>query len=319
MADAPSAHTAPHVPANPWPHRLALVTCAATFILILFGGLVTGLGAGLAVPDWPSTFGHNMFLFPPTKMVGGIFYEHTHRLIGSLAGLSTASLAVALWLWERRRWLRWLGTAALLTIIGQGVLGGLRVVWLSDNLAMVHGIVAQSFFALVAGLAVVTAKAWHRAEPCPHQGALGAIQRWALLTAGTAYLQVVFGAVLTHTGSRLDAHLTFAAALSALVVLLARRVLAEAGRWPRLAQAARALHAVWGLQLLLGAAAYVVRFQPGGVAVGLAAELAVRVAHRLTGALVLAAAVAVAAWACRLRGAAAPAESDDGVPGRVAA
>jgi len=318
MPDHPPVNVPDDAP-NAWPYRLAVMASVATFILILFGGLVTGLGVGLAVPDWPSTFGHNMFLFPLDKMVGGVFYEHTHRLIGSLVGLATVALAVALWVAERRRWLRVLGIVAVALVVVQGVLGGLRVIWLHDGLALVHGIVAQGFFALVISLAVVTAKAWREAQARPPQTGLDSLRRLALLLAGAAYLQVAFGAVLTHTGTRLDAHLTLAAVVSVLVILVARRVLAERQRWPDLARTASLLHALWGAQLLLGAAAYLMRFHGGDAAFGLLVGLAIRVAHRLTGALLLAAAVAVAAWAYRLSGTAEPVASGVQLPGQATA
>src|SRR5438132_5493893 len=111
---------------NPWPHRLAVVTAAAALVLICIGGLVTNTGSALAVPDWPTTFGHNMFLYPWAQMVGGVFYEHSHRLIGAVVGVLTLALGVALW--PSR--LRWLGVAAIVAVIAQGVLGGLRVVLL---------------------------------------------------------------------------------------------------------------------------------------------------------------------------------------------
>ena len=112
---------------NPWPHRLAVVTTAATVLLIFVGGLVTNTGSALAVPDWPTTFGYNMFLYPWSRMVGGIFYEHSHRLIGSVVGLLTVSCALTLWWMEPRQWLRRLGALALLAVIIQGVLGGLHI------------------------------------------------------------------------------------------------------------------------------------------------------------------------------------------------
>ena len=132
-----------------WPHFLALLTSCATVLLILAGGLVTSLGAGLAVPDWPTTFGYNMFLYPWAKMVGGIFYEHSHRLLGSLVGFLTILTAASLWWTEPRKWLRVLGVIALLLVIVQGVLGGLRVVWLKLALAIVHACFAQIFFGLM--------------------------------------------------------------------------------------------------------------------------------------------------------------------------
>ncbi|MBM4296282.1 MAG: cytochrome oxidase assembly protein, partial [Deltaproteobacteria bacterium] len=113
-----------------WPHRLAVILACATFPLLFIGGLVTSLGVGLAVPDWPTTFGYNMILYPWSKMVGGIFYEHSHRLVASTVGLLTIALALIFWFYEPRRWLRWLGAAALALVIVQGVLGGLRVVLL---------------------------------------------------------------------------------------------------------------------------------------------------------------------------------------------
>src|SRR6266511_1054210 len=107
-----------------WPHRLAVILACATLPLLFIGGLVTSKGAGLAVPDWPTTFGYNMFLYPWSKMVGNIFYEHSHRLLASGVGLLTIALAIAFWLEERRHWLRRLGVAALLLVILQGVIGG---------------------------------------------------------------------------------------------------------------------------------------------------------------------------------------------------
>ena len=120
-------------------HRLAVLTAAATGVLIVLGGLVTNTGAALAVPDWPTTFGHNMFLYPWSQMVGGILYEHSHRLIGSAVGMLTVALAVALWLTEERRWVRRLGALAVVAVVVQGVLGGMRVVLLEHDLAILHG------------------------------------------------------------------------------------------------------------------------------------------------------------------------------------
>ena len=110
-----------------WPHRCAVLSCVCTVALILAGGVVTSTGSGLAVPDWPTTFGYNMFLFPWSKMVGGIFIEHAHRLLGSLVGILTILTAAALLWKDERRWLRLLGLAAVALVIVQGVLGGMRV------------------------------------------------------------------------------------------------------------------------------------------------------------------------------------------------
>ncbi len=150
---------------NRWLHRYALLTAAATLLLICLGGVVTSKGAGLAVPDWPTTYGYNMFFFPFSKWVGGVFYEHTHRLAASLVGLMTVILAVWLHLKEARAWLRWLGFAAVLFVIGQGVLGGLRVTALMSELGIFHATLAQLFLALLAAIALFTSRWWVRTGP----------------------------------------------------------------------------------------------------------------------------------------------------------
>src|SRR6202030_768137 len=110
-----------------WLSRFAWLTAAATLALICLGGLVTSHEAGLAVPDWPNSFGYNMFLFPIPHWVGGVLFEHTHRLIASSVGLLTVVLCVALFIIEKRRWVKTLGLIAVAAVIVQGILGGLRV------------------------------------------------------------------------------------------------------------------------------------------------------------------------------------------------
>ena len=140
-------------PYSPWLHRFARLAVGATFLLIVIGGIVTSTESGLAVPDWPTTFGYNMFLYPLSEMVGGVLYEHSHRLMGSLVGLLTVGLFIMVLVKDSRPWLRWLGFLALIGVIVQGVLGGLRVTQLSLFLAMVHACLAQAFFALLCGIA----------------------------------------------------------------------------------------------------------------------------------------------------------------------
>jgi len=266
-------------------HRLALALCAATFVLILVGGLVTNTGAALAVPDWPTTFGYNMFLFPWSKMVGGILYEHSHRLLGATVGVLTIAVAASLWIGERRRWLRWLGVAALLAVALQGVLGGLRVLLAEDGIAIVHGSLAQAFFGLAVCLALFTSPGWDAALVPSTDAA--PLRRLALLTTGVAYVQIVFGAFLTHLGARLDGHLAGAAALAVLIPLLFVRVLRATGDRPELIRPARALLGLLLLQLLLGVGAYAGRFTD--LVLPAYFGPAFPVIHRLTGGLLLAA------------------------------
>ena len=116
----------------------------------------------MSVPDWPTTYGYNMFAFPISRWVGGIFYEHSHRLLASCVGLMTIVLTAWLWMREHRRWLCWLGVAALFAVVLQGVLGGLRVVWLKDQIGIFHACLAQAFLALVSFIALATSKWWSR-------------------------------------------------------------------------------------------------------------------------------------------------------------
>lgn len=266
-------------------HRLAVLTAAATCVLIVFGGLVTNTGAALAVPDWPTTFGHNMFLFPWSGMVGGVFYEHSHRLLGSLVGVLTVALAVVLWRHGGR--LRALGVVAVVAVIGQGVIGGLRVILLTDALALVHGPLAHAFFALVVAVALVTSTRMAHPAPMMDSATRG-------LTVGAAmlvYLQIVFGALLTHVG-RLDLHLAGAVAVFVLLPAVTAR-LRRTGDLVA-APAALALLLLLALQLLLGVGSYLARFSSIWIPGGQLTMLALPVAHRLAGGLILAAAVVLA-------------------------
>jgi cytochrome c oxidase assembly protein subunit 15 len=273
--------------ANVWPHRLAVVLACATFPLLFVGGLVTSKGAGLAVPDWPTTFGYNMFLYPWSKMVGNIFYEHSHRLVASAVGLLTIALAVAFWLRERRHWLRWLGVAALLLVILQGVIGGLRVVLLENTLAIFHAALAQAFFALTVSLAIFTSADWSvepQDKPIADGGRLG---RLCAVTTGLIYVQAIFGAVLRHTGERVDAHLFFAALVALHVVLVLVRIMKFHGDLPKLTRPVCFLGALLLLQLMLGIGSYFGKFT-SMLGLPMWTLVVLTTMHLVTGALTLA-------------------------------
>ena len=285
--------------ASVWPHRLAVVLACATFPLLFVGGLVTSKGAGLAVPDWPTTFGYNMFLYPWSKMVGNIFYEHSHRLVASAVGLLTIALTVAFWLRERRHWLRWLGVAALLLVILQGVIGGLRVVLLENTLAIFHAALAQAFFALTVSLAIFTSAEWSvepQDKPIADGGRLG---RLCAVTTGLIYVQAIFGAVLRHTGERVDAHLFFAALVALHVVLVLVRIMKFHGDLPKLTRPSYVLGALLLLQLMLGIGSYFGKFTSMlGLPMGTLVLLTTT--HLIMGALMLATSLMLTLRAYRL-------------------
>jgi cytochrome c oxidase assembly protein subunit 15 len=195
-------------------HRFAQFVAGCTVLLVLAGSLVTSTGSGLAVPDWPTTYGSNMFLFPPSKWVGGILYEHGHRLIASTVGFLTIILAAWLWLREPRRWVKWLGIAALGAVIAQGVLGGLTVLFfLPAAISTAHAGLAEIFFCLVVSIALFTSPRWiegggrTRKADTRHETDTAAPDRRlrAAATATTAaiYVQILLGATMRHTDAGL--------------------------------------------------------------------------------------------------------------------
>src|SRR2546430_3616874 len=182
-----------------WLNRFAWLTCVATLLLICSGGMVTSKNVGLAVPDWPTTFGYNMFLFPVSKWVGGILFEHTHRLMGSLVGFLTIILAVWLWRAEDRQWVRNLGVIALAGVILQGILGGLRVTMLKDEIGIFHACIAQAFLSLLVFIALVTTNSWRSfaaANVDPKKFAR--IKLLAIAITIAIYTQLALGATMRH-------------------------------------------------------------------------------------------------------------------------
>lgn len=191
---------------NPWLHRFAKLLTASTFLLIFIGGLVTSTGSGLSVPDWPTTYGHFMFAFPFSKMVGGILYEHGHRMVASVVGLLTVVLAVWLWVSESRRWVKWFGLGALTAVIAQGVLGGLTVLFqLPTPISVLHGCLAQGFFMMTIAIAVFTSRRWCHRNELQRGEDMGQpkLQTLALVTTFVIYLQLVIGAIMRHSGAGL--------------------------------------------------------------------------------------------------------------------
>jgi cytochrome c oxidase assembly protein subunit 15 len=187
-------------------HLFALLVAASTALLIFAGGMVTSTGSGLAVPDWPNTYGWFMFSFPKEYWVGGIFYEHTHRLIASTVGFLILVMAVWLWRAEPRAWVRRLGYVALGAVITQGLLGGITVLYyLPEPVSIAHASLAQIVLCLTVTIALVTSPGWARVRSflVPAEADDRTLQKAALATTAVIYLQIVVGATMRHTDAGL--------------------------------------------------------------------------------------------------------------------
>lgn len=257
-------------------HRFAKLVAVCTTILVLAGSFVTSTDSGLSVPDWPTTYGWNMLTFPPRLWVGGIFYEHGHRLIASTVGVLTIILAAWLWRVDPRRWMKQLGVIALAAVIVQGVLGGLTVLYfLPAPISTAHAGLAEIFFCLTVAIALFTSPGWIGAA-APVDDAR--MRRVTLVTASLIYIQIIAGAAMRHTDAGLaipdfplmfggivpdhwDAKIAihFAHRVGALVVLVAiattcRGVWADYRGHSRLTRPAAVLVALVAMQVSLGAA-----------------------------------------------------------------
>lgn len=286
------------------PHWFALGATAFTWPLLFVGGLVTSFRVGMAVPDWPTTFGANMFLYDMTRAPWGVFGEHTHRLYGAAVGLATILLMVDFFLFDRRGWIKALGVVALLGVIGQGVLGGLRVTKVSTLLAAVHGSTGQLFFALMVALCVWTSRGWLDGRRSVAGSAKVGRMAWAF--AALVYGQVLVGAWLRHY-SRADAlglHAGLALAVFGHGAATVAKVLRRRGDWPELVPSALAMGATLVAQVSLGVAAWWVLRPFDGQAHAVAFWPAiVRTAHQANAALLIASAVVLGLRATQIRGA----------------
>lgn len=326
---------------SPWPHRLAVVLACATFPLVWVGGLVTTTDSGMAVPDWPNTYGYNLFLYPWQTWLTGpwdLFIEHGHRLLASSVGLLTIVLLVVLLKKDGRRWMKALGFVALGLVVFQGILGGMRVLLDERTLAMLHGCTGPLFFALTVAMAVFTSRRWQSDAPEERVASAGNIRRLAIVTAVLAYLQIVLGAVLRHVPVdaqpstfmlAVKSHLFLAAVLTIHIVVLATMVLLRARGIKPLGGMAAALLALILVQIGLGAGTWIVKYSVPAWATGWIGSLRIAVqeggamqthtitSHVAVGSLILGTCVALALYAQRFLADATPATN--AVRGRLEA
>ena len=299
-------------------HLFALLVAASTALLIFAGGLVTSTGSGLSVPDWPTTYGWFMLTFPLDKMVGGIFYEHSHRLIASMVGLLIVVLATWLWRTEPRYWVRRLGYISVAAVVTQGILGGITVLWfLPDAISIAHAGLAQLVFCLTVSIALFTSPGWRRAythTQMPLAANDRPLRAIAMLTTILVYTQILVGATMRHTEAGLAipdfplafgqlvppfwnpqiaihyAHRVGALVVSAFVVATAGHVIYHHVSRPELRRPSLLLLALLAIQITLGA-----------LTVLSGKHYVINSLHVVTGALVLGTSLVLTLQTCRPR------------------
>jgi cytochrome c oxidase assembly protein subunit 15 len=296
-----------------WPHRWAVLLAGATFPLVWWGGFVAATGSGMAFRDWLTSDGVFMPAYPWLSSAGDKFIEHGHRLLGMLAGVLSIALVVVVWRCEPRRWVRGYSLGLLAGVVGQGILGGLRVLLDERLLALVHGCVGPLFFVATVGMATVTSRRW-TAAAADDRPVAPTLVRLALLTAALAYLQLVLGAIVRHSPHLLSDnaaaifqtatyfHVFMAAAVTFHLFWLAGRCW-QAGVCVRFSGGLALLVVV---QVLLGAGSWVVKYGMPSWATQLigetghfnrAADLAsasILAAHGAVGSLIVALAAGIA-------------------------
>ena len=291
-----------------WRFRFSVLTIGFTIILLSWGAVVTSIEAGLAVPDWPTSFNSIDPVNPIPRWwaVPSVLAEHGHRLMGLIVGFATLILVSWTLLKEDRRWVKVVAIVAFLLVILQGVLGGLRVVWVSLDLAVVHACVAQLFFSTLVSLAYFTSKKWLDAAHILDEGnETGQFRKLTIVTAGGIYVQIILGALLRHPGAGINlwlltTHLAGALVVTGLIFLTFR----ESRRIDPIGNVVRpytqSLLGIVGIQFILGLAAY------GMISVDASMGRSVfptilSTAHMVTGAMLLATAIVLLLAGARTR------------------
>ena len=274
----------------------------ATFLLIVAGALVTSNDAGLAVPDWPTSFG-SLYKIPP--MVGGVKFEHGHRMIAEFIGFLTVLFTIWTVLIETRGWMKRLAVVTLVTVIAQGILGGITVLYyLPWWISTAHATLGQTFFCLVVLMTLFTSRSWRVAPAtglarAPNKNILD-LKTLTSLAVASLFVQLVLGAAFRHSGIKLLPHLVSAAVVVFLLLWSITRILSNYSAIPDLHRTAIVMLTVLMVQLGLGFAAYLTRVEWGRNAPQPApAMVATTVAHVVIGAVLLATSVVLAANARR--------------------
>ena len=274
---------------HPGVHKFSVFVVLWTIFLFVAGALVTSNDAALAVPDWPLSF-HQYF---PT-MTGGVFYEHGHRMIAGVLAVLTLALAIVVWVKEERRWLRWFATIAVGGVVVQAILGGEVVRQLLHYwLPVIHACFAQIVFAAVLSIAVFTSKWWVSERPQIEDTGSPSMHTVAIVNSAVIYLQVIFGAGFRHQYLPIWPHMVGALVVLGVVIWTAVALRKRFGNSPELTMARIFLHAIVGMQVLLGAGAYWSRLTTADAAQPMPVMVWLTVIHTVVGAILFAFSVGI--------------------------
>ncbi len=266
-------------------HNFAILLAFWTLLLIVAGGLVTSNDAGLSVPDWPLSYGKLM----PT-MEGGIFYEHGHRMIATVDGMLMIVMAVWIWAKDDRRWLRWLACIALVSVVVQGVLGGLTVIYLlPPAVSVTHACLAQLYFCTTVALALFTSRDWLAGAHNIPEKPEAPIRHLSIVVPVCILGQLALGAAARHKALGTIWHICGSSIVTGVVLWFAVRVLLHYADHPALRKSALALLAITFAQVFLGIAAYMSRIATVDAPQPMPIMILFTVLHVATGALTLAA------------------------------
>jgi cytochrome c oxidase assembly protein subunit 15 len=284
---------------HPWLHRYAAFVAFCTLLLIIAGALVTGNDAGLSVPDWPTSFG----TFRMPRMVGGIKFEHGHRMIAGTVGILTIILAIWVWRQDSRRWVRWVGFAAVMAVLAQAVLGGITVLWfLPVAISTAHAALAQIFFCLAVSLAFFTGADWRWDETKLEDTSTPSLQHLTMITTGVILVQLILGAVYRHATEgvviggwvrhyinegTIAPHVVGACVVTLLVGWVVSTVLMRFAKQPGLLHPALLLGGLLISQLFLGIGSYFMKMAARSAPQPLPPVVDVTTAHVAVGALLL--------------------------------
>lgn len=275
---------------KPGLHRWSVLLAFCTLLLVVAGGLVTSRDAGLSVPDWPLSYGK---LMPP--MEGGILYEHGHRMVATTVGMFTIVSMVWLWRSDRRRWMKWLGVAALAAVIAQGVLGGLTVLmllpwWISSS----HACLAQLFFSTTVAIAMFTSPWWLGGAAQTQEKAKAPIFGISLAAPLCVLAQLALGAAARHKAIGSIYHICWSPVVTFVVLWVSLRILLHYSHNAELLRGAVALLTITCTQVFLGIAAFMTRVAYADAVQPMPLMVTFTVLHVAVGALTMAASVALA-------------------------